>query len=92
MPRNAAAAPGHVCPGIRTHIIDIVHPPDIGISRMADMDAHLTIVTAALAAKSSAVAPKKTHCLCASSHDGCLSHRAWVNAELVVRSIFDWAR
>ena len=27
MPRNDAAAPGHVCPGIRIHTIDIVQPP-----------------------------------------------------------------
>src|SRR6266516_3479850 len=58
MPRNDAAAPGHVCPGIRTHAIDIVQPPGIGISPIADMDAHQTIVTAALAAKSSAETPR----------------------------------
>ncbi|HEX2462711.1 MAG TPA: hypothetical protein VHJ58_21405 [Vicinamibacterales bacterium] len=45
MPRNDAAAPGHVCPGIRIHAIDIVQPPGIGISPIADMDAHQTIVT-----------------------------------------------
>src|SRR3989441_1120199 len=59
MPRNDAAAPRHVCPGIRIHAIDIVQPPGIGISPIADMDAHQTIVTAALAAKSSAETPKK---------------------------------
>src|SRR5260370_24293424 len=58
MPRNDAAAPGHVCPGIRIHAIDIVQPPGIGISPIPDMDAHQTIVTAALAAKSSAETPK----------------------------------
>src|SRR2546425_6096622 len=58
MPRNDAAAPGHVCPRIRIHAIDIVQPPGIGISPIADMDAHQTIVTAALAAKSSAETPK----------------------------------
>src|SRR3989442_410246 len=58
MPRNDAAAPGHVCWGIRIHAIDIVQPPGIGISPIADMDAHQTIVTAALAAKSSAETPK----------------------------------
>jgi hypothetical protein len=31
MPRNDAAAPGHACPGIRIHAIDIVQPPGIGI-------------------------------------------------------------
>src|SRR5215207_2319343 len=59
MPRNDAAAPDHVCPGIRIHAIDIVQPPGIGISPIADMEAHQTIVTAALAAKSSAETPKK---------------------------------
>src|ERR1700726_495402 len=59
MPRNEAAAPGQVCPGIRIHVIDIVQPPGIGISPIADMDLHQTMVTAALAAKSSAEAPKK---------------------------------
>jgi hypothetical protein len=54
MPRNEAAAPGHVCPGIRIHAIDIVQPPGIGIPPIADIDALQTIVTAALAAKSSA--------------------------------------
>jgi hypothetical protein len=59
MPRNDAAAPGHVCPGIRIHAIDMVQPPGIGISPIADMDSHQTIVSAALAAKSSAERPKK---------------------------------
>src|SRR5688572_26101844 len=59
MPRNDAAAPSHVCRGIRIHAIDIVQPPGIGISPIADMDAHQTIVTAALAVKSSAETPKK---------------------------------
>src|SRR6202049_4552386 len=58
MPRNDVAALGHVCPGIRIHAIDIVQPPGIGISPIADIDAHQTIVTAALAAKSSAVTPR----------------------------------
>ena len=59
MPRNDAATPGHVCPHIRIHAIDIVQPPGIGIPSIADMDVHQTIVTAALAAKSSAETPKK---------------------------------
>jgi hypothetical protein len=59
MPRNDAAAPGHVCPGIRIHAIDIVQPPGIGIPPIADMDPPQTIVTAALAAKRSAETPKK---------------------------------
>src|ERR1700730_7406968 len=59
MPRNDAAAPGHVCPGIRIHAIDIVQPPGIGISPIDDIDAHQWIVTAELAAKSSAETPTK---------------------------------
>src|SRR5262245_43906486 len=59
MPRNDAAAPGHVCPGISIHALDIVQPPGIGISPIADMDAHHRVVSAALAAKSSAETPKK---------------------------------
>jgi hypothetical protein len=59
MPRNDAAVPGQVCPGIRIHAIDIVQPPGIGIPPMPAMDAHQAIVTAALAAKSSAETPKK---------------------------------
>ncbi|HTS55378.1 MAG TPA: hypothetical protein VMH26_19075, partial [Burkholderiales bacterium] len=59
MPRNDAAAAGHVCPGIRIHAIDIVEPPGIGISPIADMEAHQTIVATVLAAKSSAETPRK---------------------------------
>jgi hypothetical protein len=59
MPRNDAAAPGHVCPDIRIHAIDIVQPPGIAISPMADIGAHQTIVPAALAAKSSAATARK---------------------------------
>src|SRR2546425_2179161 len=59
MPQNDAAAPGHACPGIRIHAIDIVQPPGIGIPPIADMDAHQSVVSAALAAKSSAETPKK---------------------------------
>src|SRR6185436_15304804 len=62
MPRNDAAAPGHVCPGIRIHAIDIVQPPGIAISSIADMDAHQRIVTVALAAKSSAETPRNACC------------------------------
>jgi hypothetical protein len=58
MPMNDVAAPGHVCPGIRIHAMDIVQPPGIGIPPIADIDAHQTIVTVALAAKSSAKTPK----------------------------------
>src|SRR5256712_3771369 len=59
MPRNDAAAAGHVCSGIRIHIIDIVQPPGIAISPIADMDTHQTVVNTALAAKSSAETAKK---------------------------------
>src|SRR5215831_5722158 len=58
MPTNDAAAPNHVCPGIRIHAIDIVQPPGIGIPPIADMEVHQTIVTAAFTAKISAEAPK----------------------------------
>jgi hypothetical protein len=59
MPRNDTAAPGHVCPRIRIHTIDIVQPPAIGIPPIADIDVHQTIVTAELTPKSSAETPKK---------------------------------
>ncbi len=59
MPRNDAAAPGHVCPGIRIHVIDIVQPPGIGISPIADMEEHQANVTAALAAKRRVETTKK---------------------------------
>src|SRR6266404_2225239 len=59
IPRNDAAAPGHVCPGIRIQAIDIVQPPGIAIPPIADIEAPQTIVTAALAANSSAETPRK---------------------------------
>jgi hypothetical protein len=59
MPRNDAAAPDHVCLGIRIHAIDIVQLPGIGMPPIDDRDAHHTIVSAALAAKSSAETPTK---------------------------------
>src|SRR4029450_3693532 len=65
MPRNDAAAPGHVCSGIRIHAIDIVQPPGIGIPPIADMDVDQTVGTAVLAAKSSAETPKKASSLTA---------------------------
>src|SRR5262245_66459943 len=58
IPRNDAAASSHVCPDIRIHAIDIVHPPGIAISPIADLDAHQTTVSAALTVKSSAETPK----------------------------------
>jgi hypothetical protein len=53
MPSNDPAAPAHVCPAIRIHVIDIVQPPGIGIPSIADMGAHQTIVNVVLAANSS---------------------------------------
>src|SRR5260370_6723633 len=61
MPGKDAAAPSHVCPGMRIHAIDIVQPPGIAISPIVDMDAHQTIVPVVLAAKSSAETQKKAH-------------------------------
>jgi hypothetical protein len=66
MPRNDAATAGHVCPGIRIHAIDIVQPPGIGISPIADMDAHQRIVTAALTTKNSPETPNSRKSLVAS--------------------------
>ena len=66
--------------------IDILQPPGVGISPIADMDAHQTIVTAALAAKSSAETPKRfagklarKPCVVRSPRDfaQCLSYSSW---------------
>jgi len=62
MPRKDTAVPSHVWSGIRIHIIDIVQPPGIGISRIADIDAHPMIVAAPLAVKSSPTRTKKARC------------------------------
>src|SRR5258708_27174299 len=62
MPRRDTAVPSHVWSGIRIHIIDIVQPPGIGISRIADIDAHPMIVAAPLAVKSSPTRTKKARC------------------------------
>ena len=51
--RNDAVASIQVCPGIRIHAIDIVQPPGIRISPIADMELHHSTVTIALTAKSS---------------------------------------
>ena len=59
MPRNDVAATGHVCLGILIHAMDIVHPPGIGIAPIADIDLDQTIVTVALAKKTSIETPKK---------------------------------
>jgi hypothetical protein len=58
MPRKDAAASSHVRPGISIQVMDMLQPPDIGISPIADIDPHQTIVTAVLAANSSAEMPK----------------------------------
>src|SRR5436190_16215646 len=62
MPTNDAAAPGHVCPGIRIHTIDIVQPPGIGIVPIADIDADQALVSAALTTKRSAETPRNARC------------------------------
>src|SRR5580692_12581525 len=62
MPTNDTAAPTHVCPGIGIHAIDMVQPPGIGISPMADMEPHQTVVSVALTTKSSAEVPKNACC------------------------------
>jgi hypothetical protein len=46
MRTKETVAPAHVCPGIRIHAIDIVQPPGIGISPVADIALHQTVVTA----------------------------------------------
>jgi hypothetical protein len=53
MPSHEAAAPAHVCSGIRIQAIDIVQPPGISIPPIADMEAHQTIVKVVVAANSS---------------------------------------
>jgi hypothetical protein len=59
MPRNDAPAPSQVCSGIRIQAIDIVQPPGIGITPIADIERHQTIVTTTLMAKSNVKAPEK---------------------------------
>jgi hypothetical protein len=58
MARNEAAA-DPICPHIGIHAIDIVQPPGIGISPIADMNAHQAMVAAVLMAKSDAETPIK---------------------------------
>jgi hypothetical protein len=62
MPRNAAAVPSQVWPGMRIHIIDMLQPPGIGISCIADIELHHWIVNAALAANSATQVPTKGRC------------------------------
>src|SRR5205809_5964049 len=52
-------AESSVARGVAARAQGASQPPGIGISPIADMDAHQTIVTAALAAKSSAETPNK---------------------------------
>jgi hypothetical protein len=54
-----ASAAAQVCPGIRIHVIDIDQPPGIGISSIADIDAHQARVADTLRAKSNAEMPRK---------------------------------
>ncbi len=57
--RNDAVASIQVCPGIRIHAIDMVQPPGIRISPIADMELHQSTVTNALTAKRSPEMAKK---------------------------------
>jgi hypothetical protein len=56
--RKDAVASNSDWPYIGIHVIDILQPPGIGISSIADMDMHHTIVTAELAVKSNATVPQ----------------------------------
>jgi hypothetical protein len=59
---NDAADSVHVWPGIRIHTIDIVQPPGIRISTIADIDADQRIVSAALVANSNEETPTTARC------------------------------
>src|SRR5690242_19001961 len=59
MRRNDPAAPSHVSPGSRIHTIDIVQPPQSGISLIAESEVQRKTVAAALAAKSTAEMAQK---------------------------------
>jgi hypothetical protein len=61
IPVKDAPALAQGCPGIRIHIIDIVHPPGIDISPIAGIEVHQTMVAAALAAKTNAETPTKAY-------------------------------
>jgi hypothetical protein len=61
IPTKEAPAAAQVCPGIRIHTMDIVHPPGIDILPIADIDAHQPIVPAALAARINVETPKKAY-------------------------------
>jgi hypothetical protein len=52
MPTNDAATPGHVCPHMGVHIVDMLQPPGMGISPIADMDAQAAMAAVALTANS----------------------------------------
>src|SRR5678815_3683802 len=62
MPRNDAVELSQVCPPILIHTIDMVQPPGIAISPIADIDAHQRSVVVQLAAQSRAATPKKARC------------------------------
>jgi len=38
MPRNSVALPAQLWPGMRIHIIDMLHPPGMGMSCIADIN------------------------------------------------------
>jgi hypothetical protein len=59
MPKNDAAAAGHVCPHIRIQTGDNIHPPAIGMPPMVDIDAWCAMVAVALTANTTAVTAKK---------------------------------
>jgi hypothetical protein len=52
MPTNDAATPGHVCPHMGVHIVDMLQPPGMGISPIVDMDAQAAMAAVALTANS----------------------------------------
>ena len=68
MPRNVAAAPGQLWPGIRIHAIDMVQPPGISMPGIADMDPHQKTVVLALAANTTADAPSRPRCVASAAH------------------------
>jgi hypothetical protein len=54
-----AAAPAHVCPAIGLHAIDIVQPPGISISPVADIEVHQMVVTTVQMTESIVTMPTK---------------------------------
>src|SRR6266446_2380488 len=62
MPRNDAAAPGHVCPPIRIHATDIDQPPGIGTDEQQAGRSQSRTVAADATRKVAAHAATKPHC------------------------------